>query len=102
MLVILAIIMGLYAIGRAMPPTWDFAAARAARNAVQGALLAPSTARFSDERMILNEDETTATVWGFVEASNGFGVPIRSKWAVDVEKRNGQWVAGEPHIETPF
>lgn len=91
----------LYLVGTCMGPTWDFQAARVARQAVRSELLAPRTAHFSDERMTLSDDGRSATVWGFVDAENGFGVSIRQKWVVDVRKDGSKWIAGDPHLSDP-
>lgn len=63
----------------------------AAEEAVKQFLKAPSTAKFEYKFQHCSGEE--GSLDGYVTSQNAFGVPIRAKVYVILEKSNGQWKA---------
>ncbi len=72
----------------------DGAAAYEAKEAVRTRLKNPAGAKFSSlwETTIIATADCKRTVIGWVDATNGFGATLRSKWGVDLEADGrGDW-----------
>ena len=81
------------------------AAYSAAKRYVRAQLKAPSTAKFSS--LLWDDTEcghalqpgNTAVAWGWVDAQNGFGAVIRTRWVVEMKWTGAAWVPNRISIQ---
>ncbi len=80
----------------ARPGRHDVEAQFKAHNAIRAQLRAPATAKFSEERVVY-QDNGVHGVIGMVDAQNLFGAMVRQKWICVVQHRGGNnWTVKEP------
>lgn len=89
LLLIFTMCMGVVACGSSNSGVSETDAIVAAKDAVKARLKAPSTAKFcSYSDFDVSHSGDTWTVEGWVDAQNGFGATIRSKFRVVVKMTN--------------